>query len=516
MLAVERDGSLEPEAHETLLRDLHTLKGNAGMLGLTPVVDYVHALEDRFRTAPAEWQRAELDPLFAGAAALRHAIEVATTDAEADAFTRLAGLSPAEDGTPAVAEPVVDLEPAPSASPAPDLGGTGEVLRVPWAKLDRLLDGVGELAAVAAALGEIESRNRAALAAIGVRRPLLEEIEGLERTAAELRRSATELRLVPVGRLFARFPALAGELAREAGKRVRVEISGEATELDKSTVDALGEPLLHLLRNAMDHGTETPAERAAAGKPEENLVRLTAEQSGDQVRITLEDDGRGLDRDAILARAGAAGLVVREDTDPTELIFRPGFSTRSEADTLSGRGLGLDIVRHTVRRLRGTLDVEDAQGGGTRFVLHLPLTVAVVPVMLVEAGGQPFAIPAGEVEETVPYERVSRIGPAEVLVRDDETIALAHPARLFGWKGGNGDHRFLVVVRRGRRAAALGVDRLLDQRSALVKALPPWLGQPTGVAGAIVDHRGRVVLLLDVAGILDLNLRDHAEVRRAG
>lgn len=492
------------------------------MLGLTSVVDYVHALEDRFRTAPAEWQRVELDRCFGGAVALRQAIEAATTDAEAEAFARLDDLaSDANTATPP-REPVLEPEvvPAPGAdpstSPVPAPAATGEVLRVPWAKLDRLLDTVGEVTAAATALGEIESRNRVALAAIGLRRPLLEEIEGLERTAAKLRRSATELRLVPVGRLFARFPALAGELAREAGKRVRVEISGESTELDKSTVDALAEPLLHLLRNAVDHGTETPAERTAAGKPEENLIRLEAEQLGDRVRITLEDDGPGLDRDAILTRAAARGLAIREDTDPAELIFRPGFTTRSAADTVSGRGLGLDIVRHTVRRLRGTLEVEDAASGGTRFVLHLPLTVAVVPVLLVETEGQPFAIPAAEVEQTVPYERLSRIGPAELLVDDDETIPLARPARLFGWSDGNGDSRFLVVVRRGRRAAALAVDRLLDQRSVLVKALPQWLGQPPGISGVTVDPDGRVVLLLDIAGVLDLNLRDHAEVRRAG
>lgn len=517
LATLEERGSLTEEERKTLLRGLHTLKGNGGMLGLAAIQDYVHALEDRFRAPPPEWSRPVLDQLFAGAGALRHAVEDATTEREAAAFARLAELHPSAEGEPPAPAPelpaaAAEGEPA-EVAPAP----AAETIRVRWAELDVLLNRVGDVLGVASALAGLEASHRTALAAAGVRRPLLAEVERLERVAGELRRSATGLRLVPISAVFERFPPLVRELAQEQGKRVRLELAGGDTELDKGTVDAIGEPLLHLIRNAVDHGAGAPGERLAAGKAEQNTLLLAASQSGDRVRITLEDDGPGLDRDAILARAREAGLLrPGEEAEPEELIFQPGFSTRREASTVSGRGMGLDIVRTAVRRLRGTLEVEDVPEGGTRFVLLLPLTVALVPALLLEAAGATFALPTADVEATLRRGEVQNIAAAEVVRFRGETVPLAYPGRLFGWEANGSPGALLVIVRRGRRAAALVADRVLEQRDALVKALPPWLGAVPGISGATLAPDGTVVLLLDTAGILNLNLEAHRRTLRAG
>jgi two-component system chemotaxis sensor kinase CheA len=353
------------------------------------------------------------------------------------------------------------------------------------------------------------AENAQALQAAGLRRGAAERLEELEASASAVRRGATSLRLVAVERVFSRFPPLAAELARERGKRVRVELHGEGTELDKATSDALLDPLLHLVRNAVDHGVEPPDERRAAGKPETATVRLSAAQEGDRVRIEVEDDGRGLDRAAIERRARQLGLVAEgealDEEEIDDLLFRPGFSTRMEADEVSGRGVGLDVVRDAVSRLRGQVRVEDGDEGGTRFVLLVPLTVALVPVLFFHAAGQTFAIPALDVEETLRAGAPGRTGPAETVAVRDEAVPLVRLDRVFGWEPAP-DPRFVLVLRRGARAAALGADRLLAQDAAAVRALPSALGAPRGVSGAVVDARGAVVLLLDPGEMLEMNV----------
>ena len=390
-----------------------------------------------------------------------------------------------------------------------DAGVREETLRIPFGRLDPLLSQVDDLARAVEALRVWAVQQAGALQAAGLRRALGDHVETLNGIASVVRRSATALRLVPVERVFSRFPPLAADLARERGKRVRVELHGEGTELDKATADALLDPLLHLVRNAVDHGVETPEERRAAGKPETATVRLSAAQEGDRVRIEVEDDGRGLDRAGIERRARELGLLAPaeapSDEEVDELLFRPGFSTRAQVDEVSGRGVGLDVVRAAVSRLRGQVRVEDGDEGGTRFVLHLPLTVAMVPVLFFQAAGETLAIPALDVESTVRAGTPGRVGPAETVDVGDEAVPLIRLERVFGWAAAP-DPRFVLVLRRGARAAALGADRLLAQDAATVRALPAALGSPRGVSGAVVDAGGRVVLLLDPGEMLEMNV----------
>lgn len=546
LLSLESDGALPAERRGELLRTLHTLKGNAAMLGLGTMRDFVHSFETVFREGRG-WPQAAVDTLFESAAALRRAVdETGTPDQEA-ASTRLEAIAPqlaaaAEtgSGTSVTADAAATLPPfaaageagaeaasqgsEETASPAEESAGepapeiaAADYLRVPFAKLDALLNQVAGLVQALGVTEDLVKGGDAVFAPGGALGSLEEQVDRLGRIADGLRRTAMELRLVPVQRVFRRFPSLVRDLAHEREKRVQVILEGESTELDKSTVDRISEPLLHLIRNALDHGIEPPHERVAAGKPPEGRVTLRASQAGDQVRIEVEDDGRGIDLQAVRRRAEQAGIVspghTLGDAATRELIFTPGFTTRSAADALSGRGIGMDVVRERMSRLRGSVTIESPRGGGTRFVLRLPLTVAVVPAVLFEAGDEVLALPVGDVAVTLRNPVTERAGAAWVIRHGEELLPVASTTRLFGGNSNGAasgaNPPFALVVRHGTRAAAVMADRLLDQRGIVVKALPGYLGNPPGITGVSVAPDGRVLLLLDAAALIDLNLQSH-------
>lgn len=512
----EHGGTLPPEDHRALLRALHTLKGNAGMLGLRPIQHFVHSIEGVLKQPDERWPPGVLDRLLAGASALRRAVDRTGTPEQDEAFSALhpirmdavqeARVTDRRDPSPPSREEPSAPDPdEPRAESLRD-----EVLRIPFRRLDVLLNAIDEVSTAVLALEGWAAEHRAELHVSGLRRALLERIETLDLAAGAVRRSATRLRMVPVGRVFSRLPALARDLARDQGKRVHVVLEGEDTQLDKSTVDGLAEPLLHLVRNAVDHGVEPPEARVAAGKPAEATLTLRAAQEGDRVRVEVEDDGRGLDPETILARARENSLLsAGEEPTPAEtaqLIFQPGFSTRLEASEVSGRGVGLDVVRSTVARMRGVVDVHPGPEGGTRFVLHLPLTVALIPALFFVAAGETLAVSVAQVDEAVRSPGVERVGAAEVVRLREEVIPLARAGRIFGWEESGGDSPFLIILRHAGRAVALAADRLLDQRSATVRALPASLGEPPGVSGATVAPDGRVILLLDGEAVIRMNV----------
>jgi two-component system, chemotaxis family, sensor kinase CheA len=552
LLRIEESGDLPEEERLALLRALHTLKGNSGMLGLQPVVRAIHRLEAALRDPAARWDRERVDFSFEVAAAVRRVVARLGSDGQEEALAHLAALRPPWEGGPQPVQRNVEASPArtpgdgpishePPASPltarpasappekpddegADGSDGTGEILRVPFAKLDDLLNRVGELLTAGAALEDFLERHDAQLDSAGLRRTLEERVESLALVSDSIRYATMELRLVPVARLFQRFPRLARDLAHRQGKRIRIETVGDEVELDKSTVDALVDPLLHLVRNAVDHGIGTPAERAARGKPEVGTVTLSARRTGDRVVVEVRDDGEGLDRDAILARARAEGLALEAGLDEPgsleSLIFRSGFSTREEATEVSGRGVGLDVVHRRVIALRGSLSVSSEPGRGTHFALSLPLTLAIVPALLFEAEGEVLAVPSAEVQETLRRVRPERAAGAEVVRLRDTLIPVARPGRLLGWPEPAAEERaesgFAIVVTRGTRSAALLADRIVDQRDVVLKPLPRTLGVVPAVSGATVTPAGQVVLLLDTAGLLDLNLNLHRRENRAG
>jgi len=525
LLRVEDSGELGEEERLELLRVLHTLKGNSAMVGIHVIAEKVHALEAVFKAEGPTGDRRQLDVLFELSASLRSAVDRLGTPEQDAALERVAAIQlgrEPEGAAPQRSEPssAADESPEPPLAPA---SGVGEVIRVPFSKLDLLLSGVGELVAFHARLEALIEAHAEPLTQLGLYRELRDEVEDLALRTDALRETTTSLRLVPLRNLFGPFPALVRELAREQGKRARLEVIGGNVELDKSAADALGEPLLHLVRNAVDHGLEPPAVRARAGKDEVGVVRLAASRQGDQIRIEVSDDGAGLDRAAILERARDAGLLRDEpgrvEEIVPELIFHPGFSTRTEASTVSGRGMGLDIVRRGVARLRGSLEVLETPGGGTTFALQFPLTLAIVSALIFESDGEILALPAAEVREALPPIRVEYAGGAEVVRHQEMLVPVARTSRIFGWRP-TGEESveapFAIVLGKGDRAAALTADRLIDQRDIVVKALPTYLGPVRGLSGATVAPDGRVILLLDSQGVLDLNVQtqrgpSHAE-----
>jgi two-component system, chemotaxis family, sensor kinase CheA len=507
LLRLDREGALDDEVHRDLMRSLHTLKGNAGMLGLAPIRDFVHVVETVLKAGVDE--AGVIEPLFEGAMALRRAIDAAGGEPEAEAFSELTAsrqrLEGVESGRGDAGAGAARLPKGAGEAPV----WSEERVRVPFVKLDTLLAEVGEL------LGE--ARSLAESADAGSRAELRLSAEAVERRSERLRDAVMSLRLVPLARVLDRFHGLVRRLGREQGKEARLVVEGEGTEVDKSTADALAEPLLHLIRNAVDHGIEPPEAREAAGKPRDGTLRVAASQEGDRVRIEVADDGVGLDLDAILEQARDRGLVGDgEDlapADAADIIFEPGFSTRTDVSTVSGRGMGLDVVRRSIRALRGELRVEPVASGGTRFVMLLPLTVAIVPSLIFEAGGETLAVPATAVTRTLPLDRVERIGALEVVRDGDRLVPLADPDRLFGWprvqRGSFG-----VLLRHGRGGAVLAAHRLLDQRDLVVKALPGYGQRPAAVSGASVLPGGQVILMLDPAEVIELSARTREEEAR--
>jgi two-component system, chemotaxis family, sensor kinase CheA len=583
LVALEETGSLGDHERRELLRVLHTLKGNSAMLGLQQVAEQVHAVEGWFKPDAGGTVAIPLEAMFELSATIRSALGRLGSPDQGAALERVGAVripTPGSAGSPSDPADSGSEQAVPDAAAAPahsggatvpanssesassvvpsargeasaggaaasHAGGTrtgpargdgspasrhpgaapateDEVIRVPFGKLDALLTRVGDLVGIQTRLERVLEANLRAVADPSLLRELREHVEDLEVLARALRDATMDLRLVPLQVVLGRFPAMVRELARSQGKRARTSIVGEGIELDKSAVDALAEPLLHLVRNAVDHGLEPAEERAATGKDPVGTIGIEARREGDQIALEVWDDGSGLDRAAIHRSALAAGLVEAggaPETDLDDLIFAPGFSTRQEATTVSGRGMGLDIVRRTVTRLRGSLEHRARPGGGSVFVLRLPLTLTILPALLFERRGELLAVPAGDVRETVARPPVERIGGTDVLRDGSDLVPLAEPARIFEWREGedlsNRPARYLIVLRKGERSAAIPADRLIDQRDIVVKAMPAHLHATPGISGVSVTAEGRVMLLLDSQAVVDLNLVHQRRATRA-
>jgi two-component system chemotaxis sensor kinase CheA len=308
-----------------------------------------------------------------------------------------------------------------------------------------------------------------------------------------------ELRVVPIGTLFARLPRVVRSVAQAAGKDVDLALEGHEVSIDRSIVELLADPLLHLVRNAVDHGVEPPDARRAAGKPARATLRVRARRSGGQVRVEVSDDGRGIDRAAVLRAALARGLVTEEEAAATDvpavhaLLFRAGFSTSKRVSETSGRGVGLDVVQDAVRRAGGAVEVSSAPGRGTAFALTMPLSAAMVPVLLVEVAGHPYALPIARVEAVVD-------GPAAPAAR---TAAGVVPlARLLGLPAEEADGGGVVVLRQsGGRRVGLAVGRVQRRTDLLLRPLHPALAALPAVGGVGVLGNGEPVVVLEPDGI---------------
>jgi two-component system chemotaxis sensor kinase CheA len=412
-----------------------------------------------------------------------------------------------------------------SVSPPPGprgLAPTGEMslrsitqtVRVDIRKLDTLMTIVGELAIVKTAIARLSDRARNR--AVGPREIAI-ELQRLnrsfERQLAQMQGGILEVRMVPLGQAFDKLARIVRQLSREHGKDVRLVATGAETEIDKLIVEELSDPLMHMIRNAIDHGIETRDERLRVGKPAVGTIALNAFQKGNQVVIEVEDDGAGMDPAVLLGAAIRRGVVSAEEAqelaprDVFALVFMPGFTTKQVATDLSGRGVGLDVVKTNIAKLGGVVDIASDVGIGTKMTITLPITLAIINVLLVDIGGRPFAIPLASVEEAMALDEahVRAIESREVLTVRGASLPICRLERLFGMqpRGHARGRAFVVIAQVADRRLGLVVDELVGQRDIVIKPLGKSLSRARGFAGATELGDQRVALVLDVAALIE-------------
>jgi len=584
-----------PEDSEQLnavFRGYHTLKGGAGFLGITAMVELCHAAEEALGLARSEqatllschfdaaqqsldYLQAMLDAVSAGEEPLHApasliarfdvgsapAAPVSTTAGDPDlisddefealldqlhggaAPTAVATPAKADDGlisddefealldqlhggavpgsqaaTPAVAlpppppaaapagavpaaPPPRTAAPAAAKAPARASGEAEHTVRVDTKRLDAIVNLIGEL---------VLSRNRLKTLRVRLRDEELDRaVSTLDIATARLQSAVMRTRMQPVGKVFSRFPKVARDVARSLNKEVDLELVGAETELDRNLVEALADPLVHLVRNAIDHGIETPELREAQGKARSGHVRLSAQQEGDYVSIEVQDDGAGIDPEKLRAKAREKGLIDPEaaarlsSEECLHLVFLPGFSTKQEVTDISGRGVGMDVVQSRIRELSGQIQIQSELGRGSRFMIRVPLTLAILPTLLVQAGEDVYALPLARVLEVLhaPATSLGWFDGRAVLDRRSHTLALVDLRQWLDVEPMQSSLLTIVVLQAGETRFGLVVDQVRGREEVVIKPLPKALRGLRGYAGATLIGDGRMALILDVDGL---------------
>jgi len=385
---------------------------------------------------------------------------------------------------------------------------SSETIRVDVERVENLMNLVGEI---------VLDRNRILRVTQDVEKEcrteavekLVEAVTSLDRTVSDLQVAVMKLRMQPIKKIFSKFPRLVRDLARKLNKKVQLIIEGEDTELDRSILDKLEDPLIHLVRNALDHGIEPPEERVAKGKPEVGTIRLFAYHEGDHIVVGIQDDGRGIDPEKVKKKALEKGLITPEqaaqmsDKEAYELIFLPGFSTADKVSDVSGRGVGMDVVASTIHSLRGSIEIDSEPGRGTTILLKLPLTVAIIRTLMLGCNGQVYAVPLHSVVEIVRYQedQVKEVGSFRSFMLRDEVLPLFSLNELLEVPDNN-EKAFVVIVKVGEKLIAVSIEKLFGEEEIVIKSLGELLSDIPGIAGATIAGDGRVVLILDLNSLL--------------
>ena len=346
--------------------------------------------------------------------------------------------------------------------------------------------------------------------------------QNLGRITGELQEGVMRIRMVPISQIFSRFPRLVRDLSKNLNKKINLVIEGEETELDKSVIDDLLDPIMHSVRNSVDHGIEAAEVRRAAGKPEEGMILLKATNEGNMIVIEISDDGKGIDVDAVKAKAVDKGILnpnkILTDVEAFQLIFEPGFSTAAQITSISGRGVGLDVVRRSIEKLNGSVTVNSEKGKGTKFVIKLPLTLAIIQGLLVRVGQEIYSIPITSVIESlrIKPEDIKMIDSNEVFNIRSDVISLLRLNRLFGIKSeGQQEYYFIVIVGTAEKKMGFMVDSLIGEEDVVIKPLRDQFTNSPGIAGASILGDGSVSLIIDVGQLLELGLKKEMENRRS-
>ncbi len=555
-LALLDHAPFDPEVVNSIFRAAHTIKGSSRMLKLMSISDTAHLLEDilvALREGSLGYSGALGLLLQSAVDALAAQVEQVAAGGQAtppaaalcDELARVLGDTGQASVAAAVAETDADaaknatsLPPAAAARTSPVTLHTAESVRIPLAKLDELVKLMGEMVSSHARLRQrvadcraieqeqltLSGRRISRLSAFS--HDLKDDVQAQEMLMEELHGQALILRMLPLAMVFDSAPHLVRELARSIGKEVDCMVSGNDIELDRQLIERLGDPIMHLLRNAVGHGIETPDERAKAGKPRRGRVSLSARQDAGGVIIEITDDGQGLSLAAIREKAQKRGLFTAEqalaltDAELTNLIFLPGFSTSAIITDVSGRGVGMDVVkRYVVDELQGSVQLSSQPTTGTTVTLRLPRSLAVMRVLLVSAGGQTVGFTAPHVSQLlqVPAERLLNVAERQALIFHNELVPVVGLAELLSLpESPTGDEVLLVVVQASNEKLALRVDRLIDERNLVIKPLPPHLTHLPLASGMVMTGRNELVSVLQAPALLNLARRSTVGKQQAG
>lgn len=385
-----------------------------------------------------------------------------------------------------------------------------ETIRIDIDRVEVLMNLVGELVLDRNRIVKLASRFSAIDKESDVAEELNEAIAGMSRSVSDLQEAVMKLRMQPVKRIFSKFPRIVRDLAKKLGKKINLEMEGEDTEIDRSILNKLEDPLIHLVRNSIDHGIETPDIRKAAGKDETGTIKLSAFQEGDRIIVSIEDDGKGIDPEVIKKKAIEKGLINPDqaenmsDKEIFELIFLPGFSTAEQISDVSGRGVGMDVVASTIHSLRGTIEIDSEPGRGTKITMKLPLTVAIIRTLMVGSNDRVFAIPIFSVAEIIQYnpEDIKDVGHYKSLMLRDKVYLLFTLNELFDLEN-RGKEKFVIIINVGEKSIAIAVDELYGEEEIVIKPLGKLLSDVHGIAGATITGDGRVVLILDINSLIN-------------
>jgi two-component system chemotaxis sensor kinase CheA len=380
-------------------------------------------------------------------------------------------------------------------------------IRVDTSRLDQVLNLSGEIGLTKNRLTSLRSDILNGRSDTDTLHALDQAVSQLDLLVSDLQNAVMKTRMQPIGRLFQKYPRIARDLARSLGKDVELVLVGEETEIDKTMIEDLSDPIIHLIRNAVDHGVEPTADRLAIGKSEKSQVRLEARQEGDHIVIIVADDGRGMNAERLRAKALEKGLITDEEANTMDerqsfnLIFLPGFSTKDVASDVSGRGVGMDVVKTNIQKLNGSIEIKSQSGKGSSFVISLPLTLAILPVLLVQLGDQPFAVPLSMVREILPIElsAVQEVGGRATMVVRGEVMPVYPLTSLLGWSAERVPE-YGVLMQTAEQTFILAIDGFMGREDAVIKSLEDF--RPKGVAGVTTLSNGQIVLILDMKEIL--------------
>lgn len=391
-------------------------------------------------------------------------------------------------------------------------------IRVDTTRLDQVLNLSGEIGLTKNRLNALRSDILSGNSDSETLHALDVAVSQLDLLVSDLQNAVMKTRMQPIGRLFQKYPRIARDLARNMGKDVELVLEGEETEIDKTMIEDLADPIIHLIRNAVDHGVEDPIERTANGKPQKSIVRLAAQQEGDHIMITVADDGRGMNAEKLRAKALERGLITDEEANAMDerqsynLVFLPGFSMAAQVSDVSGRGVGMDVVRTNIQKLNGSIEIRSQQNKGTTFIISLPLTLAILPVLLVRLGDQPFAVPLSMVREILPIQpsEVQEVGGRATMVIRGEVLPVLPLSRLLGWPLER-TPEYGVLMQAAELSFILAIDTFAGREDAVIKSLDDF--RPKGVAGVTTLANGQIVLILDMKELLG-SVGEHRGVAR--